>query len=74
MLDSYIRDYEINLLENTYNDDLERLKAITYGLEYILNSLEYNQENDNDIYTYNRLTTCYLTMQEIIKESDKNEY
>ncbi len=74
MLDSYIRDYEINLLENTYNDDLERLKAITYGLEYLLNNLEYNIESDSDRYNYNRLTTCYITMQEIIKESDKNVY
>ena len=34
MLDFYIRDYQVKLLENTYSDDLERLKAITYGLEY----------------------------------------
>ena len=74
MLDSYIRDYQVNLLENTFNDDLERLIALCYGLEYLLNNLENNIESDSDRYNYNRLTTCYITMQEIIKESDKNEY
>ncbi len=74
MLDSYIRDYQVNLLENTFNDDLERLIALCYGLEYLLNNLENNIESDSDRYNYNRLTTCYITMKEIIKESDKNEY
>jgi len=74
MLDSYIRDYEINLLENTFNDDLERLKALCYGLDYVLSNLENNIENNDERYNYNRLTTCYITMKEIIEESDKNVY
>lgn len=69
MGNSYIRDYMYNLLENTYNDDLERLKAIGYSLEYILNNLQYQKETDNDIYNYNRLTTCLITINEIIKEN-----
>ncbi len=70
MENSYIRNYMCNLLENTYNDDLERLKAIGYGLEYVINSLQYQKETDNDIYDYNRLTTCLITINEIIKEND----
>lgn len=66
---SYIKDYIINLLENTYNDDLERLRAIYYGLEYILNDLQYNQETNEDIYNYNKLTTCSITIKEILKDN-----
>lgn len=73
MLDSYIRDYQINLLENTYNDDLERLKAITYGLEYILNGIENNLETSEDKKDYNTLTTCLLSLKEIVKERDDAE-
>lgn len=69
MLDSYIRDYQINLLENTYGDDFERLNAIYYGLDYILNNLQYNQETNEDIYNYNRLTTCLITVKEILKDN-----
>lgn len=73
MLDSYIRDYQTNLLENIYSDDLERLKAITYGLEYILNGMEYNLETDDDKKDYNTLTTCLLNLKEIVKERDEAE-
>lgn len=66
---SYIKDYIINLLENTYNDDLERLHAVYYGLEYILNDLQYNQETNEDIYNYNKLTTCLITIKEILKDN-----
>lgn len=69
MKKSYIKDYIINLLENTYNDDLEKLYAIYYGLEYILNDLQYNQETNKDIYNYNRLTTCSITIKEILKDN-----
>lgn len=69
MKKSYIKDYIINLLENTYNDDLEKLYAIYYGLEYILNDLQYNQETNEDIYNYNRLTTCSITIKEILKDN-----
>lgn len=73
MSDSYIRDYQVNLLAKTYNDDLERLKAITYGLEYILNGMEYNLETDDDKKDYNTLTTCLLNLKEIVKERDDAE-
>ena len=73
MEESYIRDYQINLLENTYSDYLERLKAITYGLDYILNELQYNLETNEDKYTYNRLTTCYITLDKIIKEEEEKQ-
>ena len=72
MENSYIRDYMNSLLENTYNDDLERLKALFYGLDYILNNIQYNLENANDIYNYNKLTTCYITIKEIIQDSEKD--
>ena len=73
MLDSYIRDYQTNLLENIYSDDLERLKAITYGLEYILNGMECNLETNDDKKDYNTLTTCLLNLKEIVKERDDAE-
>ena len=73
MLDSYIRDYQVKLLENTYNDDLERLKAIAYGLEYILNGMEYNLETNEDKKDYNTLTTCLMKLKEIIIERDEAE-
>lgn len=69
MENSYIRDYTYNLLENTFDNDFERLKSIYYSLEYLLNDLQYNQETDEDIYNYNRLTTCLITIKEIIKEN-----
>ena len=71
MDESYIKDYIYNLFENTYNDDLERLKAISYGLDYILNNLEYQQETNKDIYNYNQLTTCFLKIREVIKDNEQ---
>lgn len=73
MEESYIRDYQIKLLEDTYCDDLERLKALYYGLDYILNGMENNIETDDDKYNYNRLTTCLLTIKKIIDEEDKKQ-
>lgn len=73
MLDSYIRDYQVKLLENTYSDDLERLKAITYGLEYILDGMEYNLETNEDEEEYNTLTTCLMKLKEIVIKRDEKE-
>ena len=73
MEESYIRDYQIKLLEDTYCDDLERLKALYYGLDYILNGMENNLETPEDVHNYNQLTTCLLTMQKIIEEEDKKQ-
>lgn len=70
MEESYIRDYQVNLLENTYSNDLERLKAISYGIEYILCNMENNIETNKDKSIYNKLTTCLLTINEMIKEED----
>ena len=73
MLDFYIRDYQVKLLENTYSDDLERLKAITYGLEYILDGMEYNIETNEDEKNYNALTTCLMKLKKIVIERDEKE-
>ena len=73
MSDSYIRYYQVKLLEDTYSDDLERLKAITYGLEYILDGMEYNLETNEDEKNYNELTTCLMKLKEIVKERDEKE-
>lgn len=70
MEESYIKDYILNLLENTYINDLERLKAIMYGLEDILNRTQYNAETDDEKRNHNRLTTAYLIIQEIVKKED----
>lgn len=69
----YIEHYITNLLENTYNDDLERLKALYYGLESVANSLEYNLETDEDKHNYNKIVTCMITLKEIIDEEDKKQ-
>lgn len=71
MLDSYIRDYQIKLLDNVYSDDLERLKGLCYGLEYVINSIEQNIETTEDQYKYNRLVTSLITIKEIIKEEEE---
>ena len=73
MEESYIRDYQIKLFEKIHTDDLERLKSLYYGLEYILNGMENNIETDDDQYNYNQLTTCLITMQKIIEEEDKKQ-
>lgn len=71
MLDSYIRDYQIKLLDDVYNDDLERLKGLYYGLEHIIDSIEQNIETEKDQYKYNRLVTSLITIKEIIKEEEE---
>lgn len=73
MADSYINDYIVNLLDNVYNDDLERLKALYYGLDYILNSIQNNIETDTDAKNYNTLTTCFLSIGDIIKQETEKE-
>ena len=70
MQESYIKDYIINLLDDTYSDDLERLKALNYGLDDLLNRLSNNLETNKDKYKYNRLTTCYITIKNIIDEEE----
>jgi len=74
MDNSYIRDYQVNLLECNFNDDLERLKAIAYGLDYILNGMEYELETADDQYKYNQLTTCYLKLKKIIEEETNESF
>ena len=44
MENSYIRDYICNLLENTYNDDLERLKVVAKRLNKQGCDVEITQE------------------------------
>lgn len=73
MEESYIKDYQINLLENTYSNDLERLKAINYGLDYILNNLQYNLETAEETKKYNSLTSCFLTIKEIIESEEERQ-
>lgn len=70
MLESYIRDYQVNLLDNTFSDDLERLKAIAYGLEHIIDSTEPNIETYSDRYNHNKLITALITLKKIIKEEE----
>ena len=73
MEESYVKDYIVNLFENTYSNDLERLNAIKYGLDYILNNIINELETNEERYIYNKLTTCYLTIAEIVKEQKEKE-
>lgn len=68
----YIEHYITNLLENTYNDDLERLKAIVYGLDSIANSIEQNIETSEERYNYNKIITCIITLKKIV-ETENNK-
>lgn len=68
MEESYIRDYMVSLLENTYSDDLERLKAIYYALEYITIGKEYEAETDNEKKNLNTLITCLIGIKEIVDD------
>lgn len=49
---------------------MEELKAISYGISNLLESIEQNIETNNDKSNYNKLTTCLLTINEIIKEEE----
>lgn len=74
MENSYIKDYIENLFENVFENDFERLKALYFGIDYILNNLQYNIETAEEKNNYNKITTCFLKLQEIIKnEEEKNE-
>lgn len=72
MNEYYIEKYMTNLLENTYSDDLERLKAVVYGLESISNSIERNIETPEERYNYNKIITCLITLKEIV-EAENNK-
>lgn len=75
MENSFIKDYILNLLDNTFSNDLERLKAIYYGLDDIISSLTLNAETNEDKKTLNTLTTCLLSINEIIQgnEDENND-
>jgi hypothetical protein len=70
MRDFYINEQIRGVMEYNYDNDLERLKAIHYALDYVLNNIEYNQETNDDIKTFNTLTTIDLQLSEIISNSE----
>ena len=51
-------------------EEIEKLKEISCEIESILESIEQNIETNNDKSNYNKLTTCLLTINEIIKEEE----
>lgn len=70
MTNDYIKDYILNLLDSTFSNDLERLKAIYYGLDDIISSLTLNAETSEDKKALNTLTTCLLSINEIIQGNE----
>lgn len=67
MEDSYIKDYIINLLENTFNDDYDRLKALKFGIEYILENIKNEIENEFDEENFDKLACSLKLINEVIK-------
>jgi len=72
MENSYIKGY-VETLFNTIDSEFDQLKAIYYSLDLLINSLQFNLETNQDKYTYNRLTTCFLTIEKIIKEYENEK-
>ncbi len=72
-MDEFYKKDIINLLENNYINDLERLKTINSGIDYILNNIKYNIQTEKDQKNYNKITSCFLTINKIIKEEEKKE-
>ena len=72
MENSYIKGY-VETLFNTIDSEFDQLKAIYYSLDLLINSLQFNLETSQDKYTYNRLTTCFLTIEKIIKEYEEEK-
>lgn len=70
MRDYYISEQIRGIMEYNYDNDLERLKAIHYALDYVLNNIEYNQETNEDTKIFNTLTTIDLQLNEIIKDNE----
>ena len=65
--DSYIKDYIINLLENTFNDDYDRLKALKFGIEYILENIKNVIENEFDEENFDKLAYSLKLINEVVK-------
>lgn len=67
-----------NYIINETNDIFESLGSydslcFVYNLlNLILNDIQYNIENDIDKKDYNRLTTCFLNLKEVLKNNESN--
>ena len=71
MENSYIKDFIINLLDSAFDNDLERIKTIYYGLDYIISNLTLNAETNEDKKTLKTLNTCLLSINEIIQNNER---
>lgn len=70
MRDYYISEQIREFMEDNFGNDMERLKAINYALDYVLNNIEYNQVTNEDTKVFNTLTTIDLQLSEIIKDNE----
>jgi hypothetical protein len=70
MRDYYISEQIRGFMDYNFDNDLERLKAIHYALDYVLNNIEYNQETIDDVKVFNTLTTIDLQLSDIIKDNE----
>lgn len=65
-----------NYINNECNDIFESLelidslKFVNCLLEKITNEISNNIETNKNKYDFNRLTTCQITISDIIKEND----
>lgn len=72
--DSYIKDYILKLFENVYSNDLEKLKAIYYGLVDILDSIQFNLETEEDTENYKQLSEALDIIYSVIKKEEQKEH
>lgn len=62
-----------NFLENTFSNDIEKMKSIVFGLENILTSIFLNLETNDDFKNYEKLIQCQCTLKKIINENKGDE-
>lgn len=72
MYEEAIKDYVYNFLENTFNDDVDKLKAMYYGLNDILGNIALNVDSDEDQKYFNKLNTSIKKIKDVIDYVDYN--
>lgn len=68
-----MNEYYINNECNDIFESLElidSLKFVNCLLEKIINEVSNNLESDKDKYNFNKLTTCQITISDIIRENE----
>lgn len=70
MNDYYVMNETRDIYESL--EPMESLYFVYNLLDLILNGLQYELETEKDKKNYNTLTTCLLSIRDIIKENDED--